>query len=123
MMSANKVFRVSTVNDVMIVELIGVVSSLADDTITRELDAVRKQLREGKFDAVVIDLGQVAYFGSSMLEAIRALWSELTPRKGRLILCNASEVGREILQVAKFDHLWLLVDTRDEALEYLESSP
>lgn len=119
-MSSSKVFRVSTVDDVMVVELIGVVSSLADHSITRELDSVRERLRSGAFTAVVIDLGQVAYFGSSMLEAIRTLWNELIPRNGKLVLCNASEVGREIVQVAKFDHLWPLVETRDQALQLLK---
>ena len=120
-MSSSKVFRVSIVDGVLIVELLGVVSSLADDSITRELDAVRERLRAGKFQNVVIDLGQVAYFGSSMLEAIRTLWNELTPHKGRLLLCNASEVGREVLQVAKFDQLWPLFVTRDEALQSLKT--
>ena len=119
-MKSSKVFRVSTDDRVLIVELIGVVSSLADDSITRELDTVRERLRSGGFQSVVIDLGQVAYFGSSMLEAIRTLWNELTPHNGRLILCNASEVGREVLQVAKFDHLWPLVETRDQALQSLK---
>jgi anti-anti-sigma factor len=111
------VFKVATANGVMIVELAGVVSSLADDSITRELDAVRAQLRSGKQKSVVIDLGQVAYFGSSMLEAIRTIWNEVSPHGGKLALCNASEVGREILQVAKFDHLWPLVESRAEALK------
>jgi anti-anti-sigma factor len=119
-MSLNKVFRVTSVDGVMIVELLGVVSSLADDTITKELDSVRTQLRSGTSQRVVIDLGQVAYFGSSMLEAIRALWNDLSPRQGRLVLCNASEVGREILEVAKFDHVWPLVATREDALALLK---
>jgi anti-anti-sigma factor len=120
-MSSTKVFRVSTVDDVMVIELLGVVSSLADDSITRELDAVRQRLRTSGCRGIVIDFGQVAYFGSSMLEAIRALWNELSPNEGRLILCNASEVGREILQVAKFDHIWPLVETREQALKLLKS--
>lgn len=120
-MNASKVFRVVIENDVLIVELAGVVSSLADDSITRELDMVREQLRSTGCKSVVVDLGQVAYFGSSMLEAIRAIWNELTPCSGKLALCNASEVGREILQIAKFDHIWPLVGTRDEAIQLLKA--
>lgn len=120
-MNSGKVFRVSTVDRVLIVELLGVVSSLADDNITRELDSVRERLRSGEFTKVTVDLGQAAYFGSSMLEAIRTLWNELSPRNGKLVLCNASEVGREILEIAKFDHLWPLVETREEALQLLKA--
>lgn len=120
-MTPTKVFRVSTADSAMIVELLGIVSSLADDSITRELDTIRQRFRTSGCHAIVIDFGQVAYFGSSMLEAIRALWNDLVPHKGRLILCNASEVGREILQIAKFDHLWPLVETRDQALQLLQA--
>ena len=120
-MNSNKLFRVSAIDGVLIVELIGVVSSLADVSITQQLTLVREQLRNGACDNVVIDLGQVAYFGSSMLEAIRTLWIEVSPRNGRLVLCNASEVAREILQIAKFDHLWPLVATRADAQALLQA--
>lgn len=120
-MIPSKVFRSSTIGDVLVVELVGVVSSLADDSINRELDSVRIRLRSGGQAKVVIDLGQVAYFGSSMLEAIRAIWNELTPHNGRLVLCNASEVGREIIQISKFDHLWPLVESRADALKLMQA--
>ena len=120
-MNPSRVFRVSTVDGILVVELVGAVSSLAEESITRELDRVREQLRTAGLQSVVIDLGNVAYFGSSMLEAIRLLWTELVPSQRRLVLCNASDVGREILQIAKFDHLWPLVATRDEAFQLLKT--
>ena len=120
-MNPSKVFRVSTVDGVLVVEVIGAVSSLAEASITCELDAIRERLHTGGFQSVVIDLGNVAYFGSSMLEAIRILWNEMTPSNRRLVLCNASDVGREIIQIAKFDHLWPLVATRDEAFQLLKT--
>jgi anti-anti-sigma factor len=121
MMGYNDVFRVSTVDGILIVELIDVVSSLADANITRELDGVRERLRAEGCHAVVIDLGKVSYFGSSMLEAIRTLWNELPADDRKLVLCNASEVGGEILKVTKFDHLWPLVATRAEAIQRAKS--
>jgi anti-anti-sigma factor len=119
-MNSSKVFRTSAIGDILVVELAGVVSSLADDSITRELDAVRERLRQGAFHAIIVDLGQVAYFGSSMLEAIRAMWNDLAPKSGRLVLCNASEIAREILQIAKFDQIWPLVETREAAVQALQ---
>jgi len=120
-MNSSKVFRTSSIGDILVVELAGVVSSLADDSISRELDAVREHFRHGSFHAIIVDLGQVAYFGSSMLEAIRAMWNDLDPKGGRLVLCNASEVAREILQIAKFDRVWPLVATLDDAIKSLQA--
>ena len=121
-MKSSKVFRVSTVDGVLVIELIDIVSSLADDSITNEFEVVRARLHDDGFEAVVIDLGNVAYFGSSMLEAIRTLWNALAPSHRRLVLCNASEVGREILRVTKFDQTWPLVATRADALQLLKTS-
>ena len=115
-MKTPQLFKTYTVGPVFVVELLGVVSSLADSSVLMELEAVRSDLRKGGHKALVVDLAQAAYFGSSMLEAIRILWNDLSACGGRIALCNASEVGREVLQIAKFDHIWPLVNSRDEAI-------
>ncbi len=116
-MKEPKLFKTSTVGPVLIVELLGVVSSLADNAVLQELEEVRTELREGKRTALVIDLAAAAYFGSSMLEAIRILWNDLSAVNGHIALCNASEVGREVLEIAKFDKIWPLVNSRSEAIQ------
>jgi len=116
-MKTHRLFRTFSVGKVLVVELLGVVSSLADSSVLQELEEVRTDLRKGGHKALVVDLAQAAYFGSSMLEAIRILWNDLSACGGRIALCNASDVGREVLQIAKFDHVWPLVDSRDEAIK------
>lgn len=116
-MKTRQLFKTFTVGPVFIVELLGVVSSLADNSVLQELEEVRSDLRKGGQKALVVDLAKAAYFGSSMLEAIRILWNDLSACGGRIALCNASEVGREVLQVAKFDQVWPLVLSRDEAIK------
>jgi anti-anti-sigma regulatory factor len=120
-MKTRQLFKTFAVGPVLVVELLGVVSSLADSSVLRELEDVRADLRQGGQTALVVDLGQAAYFGSSLLEAIRILWNDLSARGGRIALCNASEVGREVLQIAKFDHVWPLVDSRDEAIRLVSA--
>lgn len=115
-MKAPKLFKTITAGPVLIVELLGVVSSLADTAVLQELEEVRKELRAGGHTALVIDLAAATYFGSSLLEAIRILWNDLSAVGGHIALCNASEVGREVLQIAKFDKVWPLVNSRDEAI-------
>lgn len=116
-MKAPQLFKTFTVGPVLVVELLGVVSSLADSSVLRELEEVRSDLRKGGQTAVVVDLAKADYFGSSLLEAIRILWNDLSACGGRIALCNPSEVGREVLQIAKFDHVWPLVNSRNEAIK------
>lgn len=110
-------FKTFAIGPVFVVELLGVVSSLADRSVLQELEEVRTELRQGGQLSLVIDLTKATYFGSSLLEAIRILWNDLSARGGRIALCNPSDVGREVLQIAKFDHVWPLVNSRDEAIK------
>lgn len=116
-MKPRQLFKTFTVGPVLIVELLGVVSSLADSSVLHELEDVRSDLKKGGHKALVVDLAQAAYFGSSLLEAIRILWNDLSARGGRIAICNASEVGLEVLHVAKFDQIWPVVPSRDEAIK------
>ena len=71
---------------------------------------------------VIIDLQQVARFGSSFLETLRKMWKVSKVRDGKLALCNVSDIGREILAVTKFDSLWLVCSTMEEALASIAES-
>lgn len=119
-MTRGQFFKTRVESDVLIVEIRKPVGSLADRTVMLELDQVLADLRELASRKVVIDFCQVAYFGSSLLEALRLIWNEVHLGGGRMTVCNLSPVGKEILQVAKFDHLWPIVGTLDEALQGMQ---
>ena len=116
-MKTPQLFKTFAVGPVFVVELLDAVSSLSDSLVLLELEEVRSELRRGGQRALVIDLAHASYFGSSLLEAIRILWNDLSACGGRIALCNPSEVGREVLQIAKFDHVWPLVNSRNEAIK------
>lgn len=105
----------------LVLEVHGIVSSLADAAALSQLDQALDQLRSGSVTQVLVDLGQSPYFGSMMLETLRRVWNDVHPRAGRMVLCNVSPVGKEILQIAKFDHLWPIVATRADAEAHLQS--
>lgn len=98
------------------------VSSLADTRVLAEMDEVVQRLRDEQTADVVVDLGQADYFGSTLLEALRMLWNDLHARGGRLVLCNLSSVGREVLEISHFDRIWHLAGSRADALRWLEDS-
>lgn len=105
-MLKNRFFSTEVRDGVLIVNLLQPVGSLADSTVLAELDAVLQSLQQSGAKSVLVDMGQAAYFGSSLLEALRILWTKVEARQGRMALCNVSPLGLEILQLAKFDHLW-----------------
>lgn len=96
------------------------ISSLADTQVLEEMDDVVKRLRSEQTADVIVDLEQAAYFGSTMLEALRMLWNDVRTRGGCLVLCNISSVGREILEISHFNRIWHLAANRSEALKWLE---
>lgn len=120
-MNPGKFFRTRVVPDALVLEIIQPVGSLADTNVRRELDEVLADFQESERRHVIVDFCQTAYFGSSLLEGLRLVWNRVHAQQGRMILCNVSPIGREILEVAKFDHLWPIMTDADAALAKLQT--
>lgn len=118
-MALRQLIQTQAAGDIMVLELCSSVSSLADHAILNELDQIREQRRAIGCSKLVVDLAEAPFFGSSLLELIRVLWNDISPQGGRIVICNPSPVGREVLEVAKFDQIWPVLETRDEAIASL----
>ncbi|MEX0700911.1 MAG: STAS domain-containing protein [Planctomycetales bacterium] len=115
-MNADRFFRIEQEGDVLLVGLQRPVGSLADAQIHDEVEILLQKVDAAQPAAVVVDFRHVSYFGSMMLEALRVLWNRLEAHGAKLVLCNVSDVGREILELAKFDTLWPIYPSRAAAL-------
>jgi anti-anti-sigma factor len=93
------------------------VSTLAGEEIHAELPGLLNQLQSPEVKHVVFDLAKTSYFGSSLLGAMSALWGRVRSRGGKVAVCNVSKTGAEILHVSKFDTLWPICSSREEALK------
>jgi anti-anti-sigma factor len=93
------------------------VSSLAGDHVQPELDGILTLLQQPNTKNVVVDFTRVTYFGSVMLAATQMIWKRVRAKEGKMALCNVSELGREILHIAKFDLIWPIYESQREALE------
>ncbi len=113
---AAQFFRCQQEGTVQVVQVLRPVGSLAEQDVMQELDQIIEATAGAPTCKIVVDFGQTPYFGSSMLEALRIIWTKIEDREGRMVLCNLSPVGTEIIQIAKFDHLWPIAATREEAL-------
>lgn len=103
--------------DVLIVVFGRSVPTFSDSQLLSEFEVLITAPREPQVAHVVVDFGQMPYFGSGMLEAILLLWNKIHPSGGKLALCNVSSVGQEILQVSHFNTLWPVCDSRQQALD------
>lgn len=116
-MSTTKTFSAESEGRTLIVEPLVNVSGLAEKDVRPELDRILDQLRETETPNVVIDFAKISYFGTTMLEAMHRIWRCVREADGRMVLCNVSNMQREVLHVAGFDTLWPICDSRQEALE------
>ena len=115
-MSQARIFDTQIENDTLIVAPRGDVSTLAGEDVHAELPELLNRLQSTDVKHVVFDLNKAAYFGSILLGVMSAMWGRLRPRGGKMAVCNVSETGVEILHVSKFDTLWPICASREEAL-------
>lgn len=110
-------FQIGRDREVLVLTLGHPVGSLSDSVVMSQLAEVLHELDDDPtYQHAVVDFTNVDYFGSSLLESLRQVWTRLQPRGGRMALARVAPIGREILGVVKFDQLWPLVDSIDAAL-------
>lgn len=121
-MSLSQLIQTEAYGEVVVLQICGGVSSLADHAVLDELDGIRQFRRETGLKKLIIDLEQAPFFGSSLLEVIRVLWNDISHEGGQIVFCSPSPVGRDVLEVAKFDRIWPVLDSRADAFEFLACS-
>ncbi|MEE8452262.1 MAG: hypothetical protein V3R99_10120, partial [Thermoguttaceae bacterium] len=71
-MPVPKTFSAENENETLIVTPLRTIGSLAEENVRGELDAILEQIRQRELKHAVIDLCEITYFGTSMLEAMFA---------------------------------------------------
>jgi len=122
-MSLPKVLSAHREGSVLVIAPQGSVSSLAAAILQPELDELLERLETEGVTSVVFDLGEVSYFGSLMLAAMHAVWKRIRAAGGKMALSNVSDLGHDILRIARFDQLWPTYPSRDEALAAVAVTP
>lgn len=70
---------------------------------------------------LVIDLGKVDYVSGGALRALLLATRRLKSRGGSLILCRVSGVVHQAFVIAGFDRVFVIVPSRDDAIQALVS--
>ncbi len=118
-MTPDQYFRFQFDDGTLLVDVVRPVSQFAGNDLVSDMSNQLKDCSEESVDAIIVDFEQIDYFGSMLLEALRILWRTTGVDSQRMKLCNVSSVGREILSLAKFDTLWEVCATRDDARQAL----
>lgn len=72
---------------------------------------------------VVLDLTQTQFFGSSFIEVLFRLWSQIQARRGgEFAICGLTPHCLDVLKITHLDTLWKLFQTRGEAVQVLETA-
>ncbi len=115
-MSVQSAFETQSRGRTLLVVPRGSVSSLAEAALRPELNRLMEQVDRPELDNVVFDMEDVSYFGSIMLGAMHAIWTRIRKGGGKMAVCNLSDIAREIISVSKFDSLWPICTSREEAM-------
>jgi anti-anti-sigma factor len=110
-------FELEWHGDAVVVVPASNVESMSWDVVEQAATLVLAPLAKQKVPLVVFDLGQVSYFGSVFLALLLRCHKLVRQKGGELVLCGASQLARELLQITNLDTLWAIYDTREEALE------
>jgi anti-sigma B factor antagonist len=119
-MSNGKYVRSEQHGDVLVITPLFTYASFTEPGITAEWVAVQTQLDLPETKHVIVDLGEIPYFGSTVLEWMAQIWKRIKVNGGKLAAARPSPIGREVLNAARLEKVWGIFNTREEALEWLE---
>jgi len=117
----NETFDIEWHGNTVVVIPAASVESLQWDLVERAADVVMEPLATQDVPMVVFDLSRVGYFGSVFLALILRCHKFLKRRGGELVLCGVNETARDLLKITALDTIWAIYDTRQEAMQAVDS--
>ena len=116
-MTSSKYVRVEKEGDAIVIVPLFTFGRFTEADLFDEWRRLQAQLEESPAKNVIFDLGEIPYFGSTVLDWMVQVWRHAKARGGQLATCNCSPIGKEVLAAARFDTLWGVFDSRRAAQE------
>ena len=120
--ASGRFVRIDRTGDSLVVAPLFTFASFTEADMVAEWRAVQEQLERPDVKNVVVDLGEIPYFGSTVLEWMVQMWKRAKAKGGTLATCNCSQIGKEVLHAARFDTLWNSFASREEAIQSLSGA-
>jgi anti-anti-sigma factor len=118
----NQSFRVERHGDLAVIIPSPEVENMPETLIQPAAELVLAPLRKDPPTGLVIDLGQVKFFGSAFISFLLKCHMLVKKHGSEVVLAGVSDRIRELLHLTALDTLWALYDTRGEALQALGSA-
>jgi anti-anti-sigma factor len=118
-MTTTSLVRMEQQGNVLVVSPLFAFGTFSDAALRAEWAGIERRLSNHAIEHVTIDLSEVPYFGSTVLEWMVLIWKRIRARGGRLVVCHCSDIGHDILRAARFDTLWTICDDRAGAMATL----
>jgi anti-sigma B factor antagonist len=115
-------FRVERHGDIAVIIPASEVESMPENLIQQAAEFVLAPLRKDPPAGLVIDLGEVKFFGSVFISFLLKCHMLVKRHGSEVVLAGASDRIRELLHLTSLDTLWALYDTRAQAMEALAGS-
>ncbi len=113
--AADALLRIHKQNNVAVVSF--VMSRILDQSnvqqLGEELDALVDQHKLGK---IVLNFANVTYMSSAVMGKLVSLLKKVKAASGELRLCNIEESIYEIFKIMRFDKMFGITETEDEAV-------
>ena len=121
-MNGPKYVRSEQHGNVLIITPLFTFATFTEPHVASEWAAVQEQLDSPATEHVIVDLGEIPYFGSTVLEWMAQMWKKMKAKGGNLATARPSAIGREVLAAARLEKLWGIFSTREEALAWLQGN-
>jgi anti-anti-sigma factor len=115
-MTVPKYLKGERIGDVLVVTPYFTHKSFTEPLVLDEWKQIAEELERPEVKHAVVDLGEIAYFGSTVLEWMVTIWKTTKSKDGRFAVCCLSDVGKEILTVARLNTVWIIADSRADAI-------
>ena len=103
-------------NGVTVVELDESYSSLGDDELQQFRSFLLETASACNPPHLAVDLSHTKFFGSAFLEVLFRAWNRVKSRKGQFVLFGLSDNCEEVFRACDLDQLWVLVKSREDAV-------
>lgn len=111
-----KIFTIDQRGPLVVVTPRGEGSAFRYQDLHQEANSVRSVLTKPEVRFLIIDLGELDYFGSEFIGALVSMLREMRVRAGKGCFCAAKPQMLQVLQNMSLCKLWPHYPTRDDAL-------
>src|SRR4029079_19313202 len=102
-MNESKYVRAALDGEALIITPLFTYATFTEPGIAAEWEAVQGRIDAPETHHVIVDLGEIPYFGSTVLEWMSQIWKRINAKGGHMAAIRPSPIGREVLLVARLD--------------------